>query len=56
MDRQGRKMVDQAFPEALRAKKREDEMPVEFKNGSTWQLAGADNCDSPAVCPTLRPV
>lgn len=46
VDKQGRKMVDQAFPEALRAKKREDEMLVEFKNGSMWQLAGADNYDS----------
>ncbi|MCR9236174.1 MAG: hypothetical protein NXI17_05840 [Alphaproteobacteria bacterium] len=46
VDRQGRKMVDQAFPEELRAKKRDDEMLVEFKNGSMWQLAGADNYDS----------
>lgn len=46
VDRQGRRMIDQAFPEALRARKLSDEMLIEFKNGSVWQLAGADNYDA----------
>ncbi len=46
VDRQGRRMIDQAFPEALRVRKLSDEMLIEFKNGSVWQLAGADNYDA----------
>lgn len=46
VDRQGRRMIDQAFPQALRARKLSDEMLIEFKNGAVWQLAGADNYDA----------
>lgn len=46
IDRQGRKILDQAFPPEIRARKREDEMLIELINGSIWQLAGADNYDS----------
>lgn len=46
LDRDGRKFIDQAFPAAVRAKKREDEMLLELANGSLWQLAGADNYNS----------
>ena len=46
IDKRGRRIIDQAFPEALRAKTRDDEMMIEFKNGSIWQLVGGDNYDA----------
>ena len=46
IDRDGRRIINQAFPEAIRARKSEQEMMLEFANGSTWQLAGSDNYDS----------
>lgn len=42
----GVRIIDQAFPKALRAKTREDEMMIRFKCGSSWQLVGSDNYDS----------
>lgn len=46
IDKQGRRMIDQAFPKELRKRTLEDEMMIEFKNGSIWKLRGADNFDS----------
>jgi phage terminase large subunit len=46
VDKQGRRMIDQAFPKELRKRTLEDEMMIEFKNGSFWKLRGADNFDS----------
>ena len=46
IDRQGRRVIDQAFPEALRDGKRDDEMLIRLKCGSTWQVVGSDNFDS----------
>ncbi len=46
IDKQGRRLIDQAFPPPLRAAKREDEMLIEFKVGSIWQVVGSDNYDS----------
>ena len=46
IDRQGRRVIDQAFPEALRDSKRDDEMLIRLKCGSTWQVVGSDNFDS----------
>ncbi len=42
----GMRRIDEAFPLAMRATTREDEMFIQFKNGSTWQLAGSDNYNS----------
>ena len=42
----GKRRIDEAFPPALRAKTRDQEMMVEFQCGSTWQLVGSDNYDS----------
>jgi phage terminase large subunit len=42
----GRKLIDVNFPEALVAKKNNQEMKIELKNGSIWQLVGSDNFDS----------
>jgi hypothetical protein len=39
-----RKLLDY-FPEALIKKKREDDMMIEFTNGSIYQIIGADNPD-----------
>lgn len=41
----GRKALD-AWPEAVRAKVRNDEMKIELANGSIWQVVGSDNYDS----------
>jgi hypothetical protein len=42
----GRKRIDEAFPLALRKNTRENEMSIEFVNGSTWQVVGSDNFNS----------
>ena len=39
----GKRRIETAFPAELIAQRREDEMFIRFKNGSTWQLAGSDN-------------
>lgn len=44
--RTGRKRIDDAFPEAIRSGKRETDMYIEFKSGSSWQLVGSDNFDA----------
>jgi hypothetical protein len=36
----GKRRIDEAFPLALRKRTRNDEMLIEFINGSTWQLVG----------------
>ena len=40
------KRIDDAFPKEIRAKTREQDMAVEFINGSVWQLVGSDNYNS----------
>lgn len=42
----GERRIDAAFPRALRRRWRDDEMKIEFKNGSTFQLVGSDNFNS----------
>jgi len=42
----GKRRIDEAFPGGLRRKTREQEMVVEFGEGSTWQLVGSDNYNS----------
>lgn len=42
----GRRRIDDAFPEKLRASVREQDMFIRFKNGSTWQVIGSDNYNS----------
>lgn len=39
----GIRRIDWAFPEAIRATTRDQDMFIEFKNGSTWQACGSDN-------------
>ncbi len=42
----GRRLIDQAFPQPLRAAIRNDEMKIQLANGSVWQLCGSDNYNS----------
>lgn len=46
IDKAGRRMIDQAFPEAIRKSTNNQEMRIELKNGSIWQVVGSDNYDS----------
>jgi len=43
IDRQGRRVIDQAFPAAIRANVNKNEMKIELKCGSIWQVVGSDN-------------
>lgn len=39
----GLRRIDEAFPPAIRAGQRDDDMRLTLANGSRWQLVGADN-------------
>lgn len=39
----GKRRIDEAFPLAIRANTRENEMMIRFVNGATWQVVGSDN-------------
>ncbi|MBW8812499.1 MAG: hypothetical protein JF588_03645 [Caulobacterales bacterium] len=41
----GRRRLDEAFPEAFRARTSESEMKIELVNGAVWQVVGSDNYD-----------
>jgi hypothetical protein len=45
IDKQGRRIIDQALPQALRSKTRDDEMAIHLKCGSIWRLVGGDSYD-----------
>lgn len=42
----GKKRIDEAFPQEIRANTLQQEMKIIFKNGSSWQLMGSDNYDA----------
>lgn len=42
----GKKRIDEAFPPEIRKATRGQEMMIEFKTGSTFQVVGSDNPDS----------
>lgn len=42
----GKRRIDEAFPLELRKTTRNQEMQIEFVNGSTWQVVGSDNYNS----------
>lgn len=42
----GKRRIDEAFPEAIRKRTRDQDMFIEFNNGSTWQVLGSDNYDN----------
>jgi len=49
----GKKRIDEAFPEAIRRKKNDQEMYIEFINGSTWQVLGSDNYNAMVGAPPV---
>lgn len=49
----GRRRIDDAFPAAVRKRTRDDEMFIEFKSGSTWQVIGSDNYDALVGTPPI---
>lgn len=42
----GRRRIDEAFPQKLRANTNDNEMFIRFHNGSTWQVIGSDRYDA----------
>jgi phage terminase large subunit len=42
----GKRRIDEAFPGDLRETTRNNEMAIQFKSGSHWQVVGSDNYDS----------
>ena len=42
----GRRRIDECMPLVLRKRTLENEMLIEFKNGSTWQVIGSDRYNS----------
>ena len=42
----GKRRIDEAFPQEIRARTNDQEMFIELRNGSTWQLIGSDRYDS----------
>jgi phage terminase large subunit len=42
----GKRRIDEAFPLELRKSTRNQEMMIEFVNGSSWQVVGSDNYNS----------
>lgn len=42
----GKRRIDEAFPQELRANTKDQEMMIRFVNGSTWQVLGSDNYNS----------
>jgi len=46
IDREGRRIIDQVWPEELRKAVDKQTMTIELKCGSIWQLVGSDNYNS----------
>lgn len=42
----GKRRIDEAFPPAIRKRTIDNEMKIEFVNGSIWQVLGSDNYNS----------
>lgn len=49
----GLRRIREAFPSSIVARELENEMLIEFVNGSTWQLVGSDNYDSLVGSPPI---
>lgn len=45
-EERGVRRIDLAFPPEIRKRTRDQDMFIEFKNGSTWQVVGSDNFNS----------
>ena len=51
--RTGKLRIDEAFPKSIRKNTRKQDMTIEFRNGSIWQLVGSDNFDAYVGSPPL---
>lgn len=51
--RTGKKRIDEAFPLWIRKNTKNQEMSIEFVNGSLWQLVGSDNFNSLVGSPPI---
>ena len=49
----GKKRIDEAFPEQMRSRINQQEMYIEFRNGSTWQIVGSDNYNAIVGAPPI---
>jgi len=49
----GKRRIDEVFPLEIRAKTKEQEMLIEFKCGSIWQLIGSDNYNTVVGAPPI---
>jgi hypothetical protein len=50
---QGQRRIDLAFPLEIRKQTRDQEMNIEFVNGSIWQLVGSDNYNALVGSPPI---
>lgn len=51
--RTGKKRIDEAFPQEIRKRTLSQQMMIEFKTGSTWQVVGSDNFNSNVGAPPI---
>lgn len=49
----GKRRIDEAFPPALRRRTRNNEMMIELKCGSIWQVVGSDNYNALVGSPPI---
>lgn len=49
----GKRRIDESFPPWIRKNTKEQEMSIEFVNGSLWQLVGSDNYNSLVGSPPI---
>lgn len=49
----GKKRIDEAFPEIIRRRTNINEMLIEFRTGSIWQLVGSDNYNAIVGAPPI---
>jgi hypothetical protein len=46
ISKEGKRIIDQTFPEEIRTNTRDNEMQIVLKSGSIWQMAGSDRYNS----------
>jgi len=49
----GKRRIDEAFPQEMRAGYNDHEMLIRFRNGSAWQVVGSDNFNSLVGSPPI---
>ncbi len=49
----GKKRIDEAFPQEIRATTLDNEMLIRFRSGSAWQVVGSDNFNSLVGSPPI---